>query len=561
MSGLDDFRKKFPQYNDMSDANLTNSLYSKHYSDMPRAEFDKKMGVDDVSKEVASMRQGSALKRGARGAGASLQNLGYGFKGIFSDLTPEQQQTVNVNKRFLDEDTAGFVGGLATDVASFALPGGAALKVARALPAAMRLAKSAPLLAPLAGNAALDAGLSAAYSTGDRSDAALAGGLGSAGGQLALRGLGRALGGAFTPSDAARRLMDRGIQPTVGQSVGGLANRTEQAIAGVPIVGSPINRARTRTNEEVLREGARLSDRNIDLYRGNPGIVDLPKNVTGDELLKVVNSNASALYDNVLARIGNIDMSNSLQGLSILARKESAAKGIKDPSLQTFIDETIAPALSRSGTMDGPTWKRIDSQLGQNAETFSASPVASDRQLGAVYKELREWWRGDLQNKVPIHLSEQLKSADAAWREAIPLERAATTARASRRGGLPTGDELQASTKVGDRSQFDRNQRYNPNEMEALAKDASEATGNTLGDSGTALRSAAMLGVSGAGAGLAGFVPTAATLAASRAATQLGYSRPVQKFLLGGYDKQKAILDALRRFSPYAGDIGASFSE
>jgi hypothetical protein len=120
---------------------------------------------------------------------------------------------------------------------------------------------------------------------------------------------------------------------------------------------------------------------------------------------------------------------------------------------------------------------------------------------------------------------------------------------------------LQASTKVGDRSQFDRNQRYNPNEMEALAKDASEATGNTLGDSGTALRSAAMLGVSGAGAGLAGFVPTAATLAASRAATQLGYSRPVQKFLLGGYDKQKAILDALRRFSPYAGDIGASFSE
>jgi hypothetical protein len=489
----------------MPDANLTNSLYSKHYSDMPRAEFDKKMGVDDVSKEVASMRQGSALKRGARGAGASLQNLGYGFKGIFSDLTPEQQQTVNVNKRFLDEDTAGFVGGLATDAASFALPGGAALKVARALPAAMRLAKSAPLLAPLAGNAALDAGLSAAYSTGDRSDAALAGGLGSAGGQLALRGLGRALGGAFTPSDAARRLMDRGIQPTVGQSVGGLANRTEQAIAGVPIVGSPINRARTRTNEEVLREGARLSDRNIDLYRGNPGIVDLPKNVTGDELLKVVNSNASALYDNVLARIGNIDMSNSLQGLSILARKESAAKGIKDPSLQTFIDETIAPALSRSGTMDGPTWKRIDSQLGQNAETFSASPVASDRQLGAVYKELREWWRGDLQNKVPIHLSEQLKSADAAWREAIPLERAATTARASRRGGLPTGDELQASTKVGDRSQFDRNQRYNPNEMEALAKDASEATGNTLGDSGTALRSAAMLGVSGAGAGLAGY--------------------------------------------------------
>jgi hypothetical protein len=118
-----------------------------------------------------------------------------------------------------------------------------------------------------------------------------------------------------------------------------------------------------------------------------------------------------------------------------------------------------------------------------------------------------------------------------------------------------------ASTKVGDRSPLDRNQRYDPNEMEALAKDASEATGNTLGDSGTALRSAAMLGVSGAGAGLAGIVPTAATLAASRAATQIGYLRPVQRALLGGYGKQKAMQDALRRLSPYAGDIGASFSE
>jgi len=519
-------------------------------------EQEKKKAVDT---EVASMREGNALVRGARGAGASLQNDLYGLKELAFDLTPENQKTIAANKQFLKEDTAGKVGGFGADVAAFALPGGYALKSARALPAAMKLAKAFPLLAPLAGNAALDAGLSAAYSTDDRSDAALAGGLGSAGGQLALRGLGRALGGVFTPSDAARRLMDRGIQPTVGQSVGGLANRTEQAIAGIPIVGSPINRARTRTNEEVLREGARLSDRNIDLYRGNPGIVDLPKNVTGDELLKVVNSNADALYDNVLARIGNINMSNSLQGLSILAKKESAARSIKDPSLQTFIDETIAPALSRSGTMDGFTWKRIDSQLGQNAATYSTSSAASDRQLGAVYKELREWWRGDLQDKVPIHLSEQLKSADAAWREAIPLERAAATARASRRGGLPTGDELMASTKVGDRSPLDRNQRYDPNEMEALAKDASEATGNTLGDSGTALRSAAMLGVSGAGAGLAGIVPTAATLAASRAATQIGYLRPVQKALLGGYGKQKAMQDALRRYSPYAGDLGASF--
>ena len=53
---LDDFRKKFPQYNDMSDANLTNSLYSKHYSDMPRAEFDKKMGEAESDAQLSDLR-------------------------------------------------------------------------------------------------------------------------------------------------------------------------------------------------------------------------------------------------------------------------------------------------------------------------------------------------------------------------------------------------------------------------------------------------------------------------------------------------------------------------
>lgn len=35
-----EFRKKYPDYNDMSDKELSDRIYSKHYSDMPRGEFD-----------------------------------------------------------------------------------------------------------------------------------------------------------------------------------------------------------------------------------------------------------------------------------------------------------------------------------------------------------------------------------------------------------------------------------------------------------------------------------------------------------------------------------------
>lgn len=45
MAGLADFRAQHPEYNDMSDTALADALYRKFYSDMPRADFDAKIGV------------------------------------------------------------------------------------------------------------------------------------------------------------------------------------------------------------------------------------------------------------------------------------------------------------------------------------------------------------------------------------------------------------------------------------------------------------------------------------------------------------------------------------
>jgi len=51
MPGLDDFRSKYPQYNDMSDAALSDALYNKHYNDMPRSEFDQKLGLSPAKSQ------------------------------------------------------------------------------------------------------------------------------------------------------------------------------------------------------------------------------------------------------------------------------------------------------------------------------------------------------------------------------------------------------------------------------------------------------------------------------------------------------------------------------
>ena len=43
-SRLAEFRQKYPQYDDMSNADLADALYRKFYSDMPREQFNAKIG-------------------------------------------------------------------------------------------------------------------------------------------------------------------------------------------------------------------------------------------------------------------------------------------------------------------------------------------------------------------------------------------------------------------------------------------------------------------------------------------------------------------------------------
>lgn len=45
MPTIEDIRKQYPQYGDMSDKQLADALYAKHYSDIPRDQFDSKIGL------------------------------------------------------------------------------------------------------------------------------------------------------------------------------------------------------------------------------------------------------------------------------------------------------------------------------------------------------------------------------------------------------------------------------------------------------------------------------------------------------------------------------------
>lgn len=78
MTSISEIRQKFPQYDDLSDAQLADAMHRKFYSDMPRAEFDAKIGFDSGASSGGgrhlSFEEGAALldreEHAAGGSGA-----------------------------------------------------------------------------------------------------------------------------------------------------------------------------------------------------------------------------------------------------------------------------------------------------------------------------------------------------------------------------------------------------------------------------------------------------------------------------------------------------------
>lgn len=69
MAGLADFRKEHPEYNDMGDAALGDALHKKFYSDIPKADFDKKMGLQGEQGYVEGVKSANAGVDKAAGSG------------------------------------------------------------------------------------------------------------------------------------------------------------------------------------------------------------------------------------------------------------------------------------------------------------------------------------------------------------------------------------------------------------------------------------------------------------------------------------------------------------
>lgn len=82
---LENFRAQYPAYNDLSDAEVADNLYKRYYSDIPRKEFNERLGFSGISASPDGVTFSEAVQAGTESLGNSMVALEAGVYDLFGD--------------------------------------------------------------------------------------------------------------------------------------------------------------------------------------------------------------------------------------------------------------------------------------------------------------------------------------------------------------------------------------------------------------------------------------------------------------------------------------------
>lgn len=335
-------------------------------------------------------------------------------------------------------------------------------------------------------------------------------------------------------------LRSEGVRPTIGQTLGGWANATEEKLQSLPIMGDAIRVARDRAKQQ-FNEAA--------INRAGAPIGMKAKGAGQDAVADMGNAISSA-YEAAKQKLGHFQLdrqaASELVNLQNMTRNMNAKERAAFDDVWSYLNNAVSP----NGNLKAEAFKQFDSKAGKEAARFSGSPDSYQQQAGDAIKELQRIVT-DAAKRANPSAAKAMDAADAAWANLVRVEGAAKSAMNS--GGVFTPGQLQSAVRQADKSVRDRATARG----EALMQDLSNAGQNVLGskvpNSGTADR--LMLGAGGLGSGLISPAIPAALIGG--AATYTPPAQALLSALAASRPKQaKSIAGLLEETSPYLAPLG-----
>jgi len=344
---------------------------------------------------------------------------------------------------------------------------------------------------------------------------ALVGGLAGGVGGTALHAGGKALTNQLNRAGMGV-LKDAGVQPTVGQALGGAADAMEQKLTSVPLLGDTISHARRRAAGE-LREAA---------FREAGDAVGEVVEETGAAGIQRLQDLSGQAYDDLTKFLPEMEVTTDFAGSFDNIIKEAGEAAYDTPSLSAgkkFIDDYIKPKVG-SGKLMPDEIKELDGMLKQRISK------AKSEDAKEIFGDIRKQLMGEAADQSP-EFAEQLAKANELYGKKSILEKATQS------GDEFTPKQLDNAVKANDKAygggRNATNYTAGRGPLRELSKAGREVLGDTVPDSGSAGRVLAGMGALGGGGAVSG---TLAPILAGTAVGGLGSTRLGQKGIIGLLD-------------------------
>lgn len=424
-------------------------------------------GVDKAWNDVAASPTATAFANSADAVGWGALSLAQGDKlRAASDLNPLSAVAGQVVGSVYGTKGVGMFGrGLAKKVAPPLLGGGARSQLLRDL--------------------GTDAVYSGIYGANQGQDPALSAAVG-VGGSLFGRGVGKAISGTVggaTPAVMAQYLKGRGISTTVGQSLGGLAKKAEDAMTSIPGVGDLIGARRL--------EGLKDFNRAVLNEAGEP--INATVSNVGESGLNELSDQIGDAYRNATAGV-NVPLDPQFNAdLSNIARARNSLPADYATKFDKVGENRIAPILD-NGALTGDLYQQ--SMRGLKGSRASASGAAPG--FEQEYRDLLTGTMGAIKGQMQRGGGQRVVDDLAAADRANRLMKTAQAAASSAKNGTGSG-EIQVFTPAQlNSAAYATERKYpGPRPFAELADAGQQVLPSTIPDSGTGRRLAQMAALPG----------------------------------------------------------------
>lgn len=412
-------------------------------------------GVAEPFNNAARALEYGAEKIGVAGA---LNSVGEALGMAPSVERAEQNQQQRIKKSPYRGSGAGkFVGNIAGTLPTALIPGGA---FAQGAAAGALLTKSRDL-------------------PGIATDALIGGAAGKAG-ELATRGIARAINPRVAP--VVKRLKEQGVRMTPGQimgakdtAVGRVVKATEDKASSIPVVGDLISGARRRSVEDFNR--AALGEPLKSIGKALPKTAGI-----GHEGIAHVERELGKAYDDILPKLS---ATGDSQFLDDLVNIHSEAQTMAPQRAEQF--NSILKDLSRfwkpGNILSGKDLKAVEARLGDRIRNYGSGADPDARDLANALRQVQGSIRDLAARQNPAEAA-RLNAINEGWAKFTRAQRAA----AFSKEGIFTPGQLATAARTMDKSGRKAATARGEGLMQGLAEDAQSVLPSAIPDSGTAGR-------------------------------------------------------------------------